>query len=144
MEVSKPLELSRIEEIKILHHVRLVHRHDLNPIYTTNNLRVQFEISGDLKGSVTCFLCLDGLDLDPADKNYLYPLFVESMNILVGRQFSLDEELSRFRIKLSSPKLNMNSIEINTKFKLMMQKYELQLDGIAYKILTEYNLESLN
>jgi hypothetical protein len=144
MEVTRPLELSRIEEIKILHNVRLVHRHDLNPIHTTNNLRVQFEVSGDLKGAVTCYLCLDGLSLEPAERNYLFPLFVESMNILVGRQFSLDDDLSKFRIRLSSPKLNMNSVEINTRLKLMMQKYELQLEGVSYNVLTEYNLESLN
>lgn len=144
MEVSRPLELSRIEEIKILHNVRLVHRHDLNPIHSTNNLRVQFEITGDLKGSVTCYLCLDGIVLEPAEKNYLYPLFVESMNILVGRQFSLDDDLSKFRVRLSSPKLNMISVEINTRLKLMMQKYELQLEGLAYNVLTEYNLETLN
>lgn len=144
MEVSKPLELSRIEEIKILHNVRLVHRHDLNPIHTKNNLRVQFSVSGDLKGAVTCYLCLDGFELEPADRNYLYPLFVESMNILVGRQFSLDDDLSKFRIHLSGPKLNMNTIEINTQFKLLMQKYELQLEGVVYNVLTEYTLESLN
>jgi hypothetical protein len=144
MEVTKPLELSRIEEIKILHNVRLVHRLDLNPIHSTKNLRVQFAISGDLKGAVTCYLCLDGFELEPADRNYLYPLFVESMNILVGRQFSLDDDLSRFRIKLSSPKLNMNAVEINTKIRLLMQKYELQLDGVVYNVLTEYNLEALN
>ena len=144
MEVTKPLELSRIEEIKILHNVRLVHRLDLNPTHSTKNLRVQFAISGDLKGAVTCYLCLDGFELEPADRNYLYPLFVESMNILVGRQFSLDDDLSRFRIKLSSPKLNINAVEINTKFKLFMQKYELQLNGVVYYVLTEYNLEALN
>ena len=144
MEVTRPLELSRIEEIKILHNVRLVHRHDLNPIHTTNNLRVQFEVSGDLKGAVTCYLCLDGLSLEPVERNYLFPLFVEAMNILVGRQFSLDDDLSKFRIKLSSPKLNMNSVEINTRLKVMMQKYELQLEGVSYNVLTEYNLESLN
>lgn len=144
MDVSKPLEMARIEEIKILHNVRLVHKNDLNPIYSKENLRVQFEISGDLKGAVTCYLCLDGQELTPTDRNYLFPLFVESMNILIGRQISLDEDLAKFKLKLSGPKLNMNSIELNSKLKIMMQKYELELEGFHYNILTEYNLESLN
>jgi hypothetical protein len=144
MDVIKPLELARIEEIKILQDVRLVYKNDLNPIYSKENLRVQFEITGELKGAVTCYLCIDGKELEPAFKNYLYPLFVESMNILLGRQISLDEELGKYRIKMSGPRLNMNSIEINTRFKHRMQKYELELEGSNYTILTEYNLESLN
>ena len=144
MEVTRMFELSRIEEIKILHNVRLVFRNDLNPIYSKQNLRVQFEITGELKGAVTCYLCLDGHNLEPVEKNYLFPLFVEAMNILIGRQISLDEELSKFKVRLSSPKLNMNALELNTKHKLMMQKYDLQLEDFHYQVLTEYNLESLN
>jgi hypothetical protein len=145
MEITKIFELSRIEEIKILQNVRLIHRNDLNAIYSSDNLRVQFSISGELSGAITCFLCLDGKELEPADKNYLFPLFVESMNILIGRQISLDEELGQFKIKISSPKLNMNSIEINTNLKKsMMQKYDLEINGSVYTILTEYSLEALN
>jgi hypothetical protein len=144
MEVSRLIELTRIDEIKILQNVRLVHRHDLNPTYSKENLRVQFEISGELKGVVTCFLCLDGHELVASERNFIFPLFVESMNILVGRQITLDEELNHFQVKLSSPKLNMNATEINTSYKRMMQKYNLELDSMIFEVLTEYNLEVLN
>lgn len=144
MEVSKPIELTRISEIKILQDVRLIHRHDLNPIYSTDNLRVQFDISGEIKGGITCYLCLDGHELIPAEKNYIFPLFVESMNILVGKQISLDEELSHFSVKLSSPKLSMISKDLNTSLRSMTQKYNLEIEAQTFTVLTEYNLEALN
>lgn len=144
MEVLKPLELARIAEIKILQNVRLIHRLDLNPVYSKDNLRVQFEITGEIKGSITCYLCIDGHELSHSDRNYLFPLFVESMNILIGRQITLDEDLSHFKINLSSPKLSMIAKEINTSLRSMTQKYELELDDTSFAVLTEYNLEAMN
>ncbi|MCM2349508.1 MAG: hypothetical protein NDI69_05765 [Bacteriovoracaceae bacterium] len=144
MEVSKPVELTRISEIKILHNVRLINRHDLNPIYSKENLRVQFDISGEIKGAVTCYLCLDGHELEPIEKNYIFPLFVESMNILIGRQLTMDEELNHFRVNLSAPKLSMISKELNTSLRSLTQKYELELEGHTFNVLTEYNLSALN
>lgn len=144
MEVSKPIELARIDEINILQHVRLIHKHDLNPVYSKDNLRVQFEISGEIRGTITCYLCIDNMELSSAERNYLFPLFVESMNILIGRQITLDEELTTFRINMSSPKLSMIAKEINTSLRSMTQKYELELEDMSYKILTEYNLEAMN
>ncbi|MFP5387434.1 MAG: hypothetical protein ACLGHN_15255 [Bacteriovoracia bacterium] len=144
MEVLKPVELVRIDEIKILENVRLIHRLDLNPVYSKDNLRVQFEISGEIKGNITCYLCLDCQELAPVEKNYIFPLFVESMNILIGRQITLDDELSHFKIKLSSPKLSMIAKEINTSLRGLTQKYDLELEDRSYQVLTEYSLEALN
>ena len=144
MEVWKSIELVRIDEIKILQNVRLVHRLDLNPVYSKDNLRVQFEITGEIKGSITCYLCLDCEELSPSEKSYIFPLFVESMNILIGRQISLDDELSHFKIKLSSPKLSMIAKEINTRLRNLTQKYDLELEDRSYRVLTEYSLEALN
>jgi hypothetical protein len=144
MEVFKPIVLTSIDEIRIVHNVRLIHRHDLNPVYTKDNLRVQFEISGEVKGTITCYLCLDNKDLTASERNYLFPLFVETMNILVGRQISLNEEFQDFQIKMSSPKLNMLPKEINTNLRSSTQKYELELEDLSYQILTEYSLEAIN
>ncbi len=144
MEVSKPIELARISEIKILQNVRLIHRLDLNHIYSKYNLRVQFEITGEIRGNVTCYLCLDGHELSAIEKNYIFPLFVESMNILIGRQITLDEDLSNFKIKVSSPKLSMIAKELNTSLRAMTQKYNLLLEENNFNVLTEYNLEAFN
>ena len=144
MEVTKPIELARISEITILQNVRLIHKNDLNPVYSKENFQVQFEITGEIKGSISCYLCLDGHELSAIDRNYIFPLFVESMNILFGRQISLDDELSHFRINLSSPKLSMISKEINTFYRSMTQKYDLELESMKFTVLTEYNLEALN
>lgn len=144
MEVLKPLELTRIDEIRILQNVRLIYRHDLNPIYSKDNLQVQFDVTGEIKGRITCFLCLDNKELSHAERNYLFPLFVESMNILVGKQISLDEEFMNFKIRLSPPRLSMVGKEVNTNFRSMTQKYELELESDSFQVLTEYSLEALN
>jgi len=144
MDVSRPIQVGRIDELKIVHNVRLIHKFDMNPIYSKENLKVQFTVTGELKGSITCYLCLDGMDLNITDRNYIFPMFVESMNILIGRQISLDDELSNFRIKLSPPKISMNSSELNTGLRKMTQKYDLELDARSFCILTEYSLEALN
>lgn len=144
MEVLRPIDPRGISEIRILENVRLIYRRDLNPVCTRENIRVQFELSGQIKGHITCHLCLDGLDLTPAEKNYLFPLFVESMNILVGKQLTHDDSLKQFDVKLSSPKINMIPLDINTANRSMTQKYELELEDLSYSVLTEYNLQAMN
>jgi hypothetical protein len=144
MEVLRPIEFTRIDELKILQNVRLLHKHDLNPIYSKDNLIVQFEISGDIKGTINCYLCLDQLDLSESDKNYLFPLFIESMNILTGKQITLDDEFSNFKIQMSPPKLSMIPREINSSLRIRTQKYDLEMDDISYKVLVDYNLQAAN
>lgn len=144
MEVTKPIALSHIAEVKILQNVRLINRHDLNPIYSNENLRVQFTLTGELKGLITCYLCLDKLELTASEKNVIFPLFVESMNILIGRQISQDEEFKSFNIKLSAPKFSMVASEINTSVKLGMQKYILELEEKEFCVLIDYSLGALN
>lgn len=144
MEVSKPIELMQISEIKILQNVRLIHHFDLNPINSKNNLKIHFEISGEVKGSVDCFLCLDNQDLSSTDKNYIIPLFVESMNILVGRQITIDTNLSHFKIRISPPKINMISKELNSNVRPSTHKYFLELEDKNFVVLIDYNLETYN
>lgn len=144
MEVNKPIEITKVDELKILQNVRLIHKYDLNPIYSKDNLTVQFEISGDIKGTINCYLCLDNLELTQADKNYLFPLFIESMNILIGRQISWEDELNGFKIKISPPKVSMISKEINSSIRIQTQKYDLEMEGINYNVITDYNLQASN
>ena len=144
MEVTRPIEFTRIDELKILQNVRLINRLDLNPIYSKENLIIQYEITGEIRGTINCYLCLDHLELSQAEKNYLFPLFIESMNILIGKQISLDEEFSHFKISLSSPKISMISKEVNTSLRLITQTYDLAIEDISYKVLINYNLQAAN
>jgi len=144
MEVYRTLELASINEIKILSNVRLINRHDLNSVYSNDNLHVQFNLTGDVRGAVTCFMCLDKLELNSTDKNVIFPLFVEAMSILVGKQISQDSQLKTFKIKLSPPKLSMIPKELNTSLKTGMQYYELELDRHTFSILTEYSIEAMS
>ncbi len=144
MEVLKPIELSRIEELKILQNVRLLNKFDLNPIRSTENLMVQFDVAGDVRGCITCYLCLDDKELSTSDKNYLFPLFVESMNILIGKQISIDEVMGQIPLRLSSPKLSLSAREINTAKRNLTQKYDFEIEETIYPILIEYSLQALN
>ena len=134
MEVYRAFELTSIDELKILSDVRLINRHDLNSIYSKDNLHVQFSLMGELRGTISCFMCLDKHELTPTDKNYIFPLFVEAMN----------KELKSFKVKLSPPKLSMIAQEINTLLKTSMQYYELELERHTFSILTEYSIEALS
>ncbi|HXH31616.1 MAG TPA: hypothetical protein VNJ01_12450 [Bacteriovoracaceae bacterium] len=144
MEVSKPIELARVDELKILQNVRLVKRIDLNPVKSSENLSVQFSVSGEITGNISCYLCLDGHALTSSEKNLLFPLFVESMNILIGRQMSFDKGLSGFRFKLGAPKLSMVPREINTRLRALTSEYTLELDHKSLTVLTEVSLTTLN
>ena len=135
--------MEAINEIKILSDVRLVSRGHSKSI-SHNNLHVQFNLSGELRGSITCYLCLDKHELNPTEKNYIFPLFVEAMNILVGKQISQDQELAGFKVMLSPPKLSMISQELKASSKAKMQFYDLELNNYTFSILTEYNIEALS
>jgi hypothetical protein len=144
MDITQNLSISNIEELKILSDVRLIERRDLNPIYSKENLQVQFIVQGDLQGLINCHLCLDGFELSTSERNYIFPLFVETMNILIGKQLSESTSLSQFKLTFSPPKLSMVARELNTNFKLGMQAYELDVEGLSFCVLTEYILKALN
>ncbi len=144
MEVSRMVELARIEELKILHDVRLLNRHDLNPVHSQDNLHVQFEITGEIRGKITCHLCLDKHELSSPEKNYLFPLFTEAMNILIGKQISQDEDFRHMKIQMSPPKISMIAKDITTESRNLTQKYELELEAESFIVLIEYSLEGMN
>jgi hypothetical protein len=144
MDITQNLSISNIEELKILSDVRLIERRDLNQIYSKENLQVQFKIQGDLQGLINCHLCLDGFELSTSERNYIFPLFVETMNILIGKQLSESRSLSQFKLTISPPKLSMVARELNTNFKLGMQAYDLDVEGLNFCVLTEYILKALN
>lgn len=136
------MDVSTVNELKILSNVRLVGLSEGFVQSSSNNLHVQFSLSGEIQGTVTCYLCLDEHELGPTEKNYIFPLFVESMNILIGRQLSQDTNLKNYKIKLSPPKLSMISKDI--LYRLGTQCYELELEGFTFSILTDYRFEVIS
>lgn len=144
MEVIQSAELTQIDEVRILSNVRLISRNDLNHLSSKDNLRVQFDVSGELRGTITSYLCLDNKELTDAEKNYLYPLFTETMNILLGRQISTERRFVGARINLSAPKISLLPVTLSTRGKSQMQRYELELSTISFTVLVEYSLAALN
>jgi hypothetical protein len=132
--------MDAINEIKILPNVRLLNQARKEPLLSQDNLRVEFDISGEIIGKIICYLCLDGHELGQSEKNFIFPLFVESMNILIGKQLSNDKSLKNFKIQLSPPKISMLPISLKAHELNNVQSYNLELDGISFKILSDYQL----
>ena len=132
--------MDAISEIKILPNVRLLNQAMSEPLLSQDNLRVEFQIRGEIIGKITCYLCLDGHELSQTEKNFIFPLFVESMNILIGKQISYDKSLKNFKINLSPPKISMLTSSLKTNQSKNIQSYNLELDGISFKILSDYQL----
>jgi len=144
MEVYDALALDSINEIKILSDVRLIGCSNLSSFKSLQNLHVQFTLDGEMRGKITCFLCLDKHELNTTDKNYIFPLFVEAMNILVGKQVSQDKKLAAFKVQISPPRLSMISQKVSSASQPNIQHYELELSGHTFSILIEYNIEALS
>jgi hypothetical protein len=132
--------MDAINEIKILPNVRLLNQTMNQPLLSKDNLRVEFQIGGEVIGKIICYLCLDGHELTQTEKNFIFPLFVESMNILIGKQLSDDKSLKNFKINLSPPKITMLPSSLKTNESKNIQSYNLELDGISFKILSDYHL----
>ncbi|HLT23307.1 MAG TPA: hypothetical protein VKZ84_07685, partial [Bacteriovoracaceae bacterium] len=74
----------------------------------------------------------------------LFPLFIESMNILIGKQMSLDPVLKHLKIDLSTPRISLNPTTIHTSGVHPTHLYTLQLDETSYDVLIQYSLELMN
>jgi len=135
---------SFIEEIAVLSEIKLIHQKDLNHTNSIDNISVRFNLSGQIKGQITCYLVLDFLDMTENDKQFIYPIFVEAMNILIGQQISRDPKLKKLSIDLSAPKPSLISENVYTKLKDQTQKYELQMEHYDLDVLINYSLEVLN
>jgi hypothetical protein len=70
-----------------------------------NEIAVAFNIDGELKGSIVCILELGVRKLSQAEENYLYSLFIESMNIFLGQFLTNIENKYDLMSTLSTPKI---------------------------------------
>lgn len=138
------ISLPNIDELKILQNVRIISKNDLHQVESKENLNVRFELSGDIKGSIVSYLCLDGHTLSTTERNYFIPLFVESMNILIGKKISSGNDFKNLKLKLFPPKLILNSSIINTANKNNTYLYLLELEEKSFNVLLNYELMAIN
>jgi hypothetical protein len=102
---------------------------------TKSEKYVSFPINGDFNGVVVSFLDTFGKEIDAQNNKLLDNLFVESMNILLGRLFTKIEKISdlnfllgspntKTRISLSSLKKGSNSLTYSIGYKLLFNTEE--------------------
>ncbi len=144
MDVYKNLDWSEVEQLKISPSSRIIRKKDLNHLHTDENITVQFNISGEITGTIDCHLCLDNKDITEADRNYLYPHFSESMNILLGKLISTDSFLSTSELKLSPPKINLYSKMIDSRLVDKLMVYELMINDFEFDVILNLQLTALN
>ena len=70
---------------------------------TTKEIGVSFQLDGEIKGDIYCFLDMYDKNISPGEINFFKSLFVESMNILVGKMLTDIEEKFHQLAKLASP-----------------------------------------
>lgn len=140
MDIYKNLDWSEVERVKISPSSRITKKNDLNHIRSTENISVVFQLKGDIKGNIDCHLCLDNKDVTEADRNYLYPFFTESMNILIGRLLSTDKLLSSSQVKLSPPKCTLYSKIVDSRLVTKLMVYELTINDFEFDVVLNMNI----
>lgn len=144
MDVYKNLDWSEVERLKISPTSRIVRKKDINPLHSDENITVQFQTSGDIVGTIDCHLCLDNKEITEADRNFLYPLFAESMNILIGKLISTDKLLMNSNIKLSPPKITIYSKMLDSRLVEKLMVYELMINDFEFDVIMNLNLTVMN
>lgn len=133
-----------IQSLKILSNVQinnsmsagLYSLHDIKDTY-----RATFNVSGYFSGQIDCYLFINDQNFELAELNYLIPLFVEGMNILIGRQLLIEAEIAKSEFKLTPPRLTrQQKVKEETKLKI----YNLNLDETIFKIGINFDLKALN
>ena len=140
MDVLKNIDWSEVEKLKISSASRIIQKKDLNHIQSTENITVQFDLNGDVRGQINCYLCLDNKEIAEGTKNYLYPLFTESMNILLGRLISTDKLLSQSKIDLSAPRCTLFSKKIDSRNIDQVMMYQLKINDYEFDVLLNLGL----
>ena len=87
-----------------------------------NEVAVAFKLEGELRGSIVCLLNLGTRKLSQGEENYLYSLFTESMNILMGQFLTNLEDQLGILSSISAPRMYLShdplptSLAYNTQF----------------------------
>ena len=133
-----------IQSLKILSnvHINNLKTEELYQNYDGGECdRASFNVNGYFLGQIDCYLFIDDQNFDVSELNYIIPLFVEGMNILIGRQLSMDAEKALADFKLSPPKLTKQQKVTNN---LKLKTYSLNLDETIFKIGINFDLKELN
>lgn len=105
---------------------------------TSYEIPVTFNLGGDLKGVILCFIDTYNKSIKPNDIHFFQSLFTESMNLLLGQILTnLDKnfDISSF---ISSPYIPNDMVIL----KLLSKDFQSQKMSMSYKLISnasEYN-----
>ena len=107
---------------------------------TPNEFGVEFKLEGQIKGRVYCFLDTFQKRINPKEESFFQLLFVESMNILIGRTLTNLEENSHCMSVILEPqflKLNDSKEVVINKGSSISETFSIGYKLIA--LLNEYD-----
>lgn len=113
-EIIEALNGSLVEEINIYHQAYISLE---RPIIVSKNIHqitkyersVYFNIRGDIEGNVICLLDMYNKTVHDRDKALFHSLYIESMNILLGKILTNLENYYYYTAMLDSPQIIENN-----------------------------------
>ncbi|MAX67463.1 MAG: hypothetical protein QF441_12235 [Bacteriovoracaceae bacterium] len=109
------------------------------PFLTTNKLPVQtkheiplyFELKGDFNGVAICYLDTYQKELSVDQASFFQSLYVESMNILLGKMLTEIDKKKHYEITCSSPYISKTQTMMN-----IFNDNKTQIYHANYKLIT--------
>jgi len=120
LEIDTPLVLTRIVHPK-----------------TQHEIGVQFKLEGEIKGNIYCYLDTFNKDVTEKEKNFFQLLFVESMNILIGRILTNIEENDDLIAILSNP--SFLNLKEQQQVEFNKGSIDHEILAIGYKLIATQN-----
>lgn len=104
---------------------------------TQNEIGVEFNLEGQITGTVYCYLDTFNKIIDDKEKNFFQLLFVESMNILIGRMLTNIEENDHLISILSNPKF----LNLKDQKEIQVQRGSMNHEvlSVGYKLIATMN-----
>jgi hypothetical protein len=129
-----------------IHSLKILSNVEIKNLLRSNNFKkttedviycASFRVEGFFNGIISCYFFIDETKLELAELNYLIPLFIESMNILIGKELSIKAEKGSNNFKLYPPQL-YKKYEIEN---LVLNEYQLELDENTFSIGIDFNIK---
>ncbi|MAZ48709.1 MAG: hypothetical protein CME65_09100 [Halobacteriovoraceae bacterium] len=105
-----PGEVSIYNQAYLIAHTPLIRTHVFHP-KTKNELAISFELNGDLEGYFVCYLDMEPDEMTGGNFHFFQSLYIESMNIVLGKFLTNFERETDFMSTISFPDIQPQKIE---------------------------------
>lgn len=104
---------------------------------TSHEIGVSFKVEGQISGKIYCLLDTFNKEIKPKESQFFQLLFVESMNILIGRMLTNIEKEHGLMAILSNPTLSPCNDE--QEFAVDGKSTHTKTMAVGYKLIALFN-----